>query len=65
LTTWTVAISSLSVREDDLARQLRQGEPAVVARVKDGKLLIDVRTVFAEQEDALIEAVRRALQAAV
>jgi hypothetical protein len=31
-------------------------------RVRDGKLILDVRTVFAEQEDALVGAVQNALQ---
>ena len=29
--------------------------------LRDGRLLLDVRTVFPEQEEALVEAVRRAV----
>jgi L-seryl-tRNA(Ser) seleniumtransferase len=43
-----------------LAAKLRVGSPAVVGRVKGGKLLLDVRTVLPEQEDALVAAVRAA-----
>ncbi|MHB9031609.1 MAG: L-seryl-tRNA(Sec) selenium transferase [Anaerolineae bacterium] len=37
-----------------LAADLRHGEPPVVARVEDDALLIDLRTVLPEQEDALL-----------
>ena len=47
-----------------LARRLRAGEPAVLGRLQGGKLLLDVRTVFAEQEAALVEAVIDAAGAA-
>ncbi len=40
---------------DDLAKRLRLGEPAVVARIADGRLLFDLRTVLPEQDDALLE----------
>ena len=45
----------------ELARALRLGEPAVVGRVVDGRMALDMRTVLAEQEDALATAVRRHL----
>jgi L-seryl-tRNA(Ser) seleniumtransferase len=44
----------------DFARRLRTGNPAVVGRLRDGKLVLDLRTVFPDQEAALAEAVRRA-----
>ncbi len=37
--------------------RLRAGSPAVVALVRDGRLLLDVRTVRQEEEGALVEAV--------
>jgi L-seryl-tRNA(Ser) seleniumtransferase len=40
---------------DELARVLRGGEPAVVARVSEGRLLLDMRTVL-PGEDAALEA---------
>ena len=49
-------------REDELARRLRSGEPAVVARVQDGAVWLDLRTVFAEQDESLVEAVGRAVK---
>lgn len=50
-----------ATRPDELARALRLGEPAVVGRVVDGRMALDMRTVLAEQEEALAAAVRRHL----
>src|SRR5690606_38868149 len=41
-----------SAREVDEA--LRRGEPAVVARIADGRVVLDPRTVFEEEEAALL-----------
>jgi L-seryl-tRNA(Ser) seleniumtransferase len=49
------------VSDDELAQRLRTGEPAVVGRLRAGKLVLDVRTIFPDQEAPLIEAVRQAL----
>jgi L-seryl-tRNA(Ser) seleniumtransferase len=46
---------------DDLARRLRHGSPPVIGRIANGQLLLDVRTVLEEQEEALIAAVRMSL----
>jgi L-seryl-tRNA(Ser) seleniumtransferase len=40
---------------DALAQRLREGEPAVVARIADGRLLFDLRTVLPDQDEALLE----------
>jgi L-seryl-tRNA(Ser) seleniumtransferase len=60
--TWVVEVEARALGDADLAYRLRTGEPAVVGRVRGGKLVLDVRTVFPAQEDALVAAVRRALQ---
>lgn len=44
--------------DEELAYRLRTGSPAVVGRLREGNLLLDLRTVFPEQEDELVEAVR-------
>jgi L-seryl-tRNA(Ser) seleniumtransferase len=43
-------------RPDELARRLRTGDPAVLARVADDALVVDLRTVAPEEEDALLLA---------
>jgi L-seryl-tRNA(Ser) seleniumtransferase len=39
---------------DVLAQRLRHGEPPVIARIEDQRLLLDPRTVLPGQEDALL-----------
>ena len=39
-----------------LERRLRGGDPPVVARIEDQRLLLDLRTVFPEEEQLLVEA---------
>jgi L-seryl-tRNA(Ser) seleniumtransferase len=46
---------------DELARRLRQGQPAVAARIEEDRFLLDPRTVMLDQEETLIESVRLAL----
>jgi L-seryl-tRNA(Ser) seleniumtransferase len=60
LPTWLVAVDVPSV--EALARRLRLGEPAVVARVAEGRVLLDPRTVLPEEEGALLEALKEALR---
>jgi L-seryl-tRNA(Ser) seleniumtransferase len=57
LPTWIVAVSHAAVRPTALAARLRTGDPPVVARVADDRLLLDLRTVAEEEEERL----RRAL----
>jgi len=61
--TYVVEIEARGITEAELAFRLRTGTPAVVGRLREGKLVLDVRTVFPHQEDALVEAVRRGLMA--
>jgi L-seryl-tRNA(Ser) seleniumtransferase len=49
--------------EEALLRRLREGEPPVVAYLREGRLLLDLRTVDPADDEALIAAVRRALTA--
>jgi L-seryl-tRNA(Ser) seleniumtransferase len=60
LPTAVIALTVAGRTDDDLARRLRTGTPAVVGRVQDGRVLLDLRCVFDRQEDELIEAVRMA-----
>ena len=45
-----------------LAAALRAGDPPVVARIEDGAVVLDPRTVLPDEEDALLAAVARALR---
>jgi len=42
----------------DAERTLRHGDPPVIARIADDALLLDLRTVFREEEDDLVRALR-------
>jgi L-seryl-tRNA(Ser) seleniumtransferase len=44
-----------------LAARLRSGDPPVVGRIQDGRLLLDGRTVLPGEDEALLEAVRAAV----
>jgi L-seryl-tRNA(Ser) seleniumtransferase len=61
LPTWAVEVEARGLSDADLAKRLRLGTPAVMARVQGGRVLFDVRTIFPEQEDGLVEAVRGVL----
>jgi L-seryl-tRNA(Ser) seleniumtransferase len=52
---WAIAIRSVTV--DDVAKSLRMGDPAVLTRVKDQSILIDVRTVLPQDEGALVRRI--------
>lgn len=56
--TWCAALS-LGSQSDKAAAVLRAGSPAVVARIAEGRLLLDPRTVRPEDDRAVAEAVRR------
>jgi L-seryl-tRNA(Ser) seleniumtransferase len=54
---YAVAISNQSRSSDELAETLRTFRTPVISRIHEGKLLLDLRTVFETQEDELFEAV--------
>ena len=60
----SVAISLVSDRisEEELARRLRIGTPAVVGRLQAGRLLVDMRAVLPRQDESLLEALVAALE---
>jgi L-seryl-tRNA(Ser) seleniumtransferase len=59
--TCVVELTAQNLSDAEFAYRLRTGTPAVVGRLRDEKLVLDVRTVFPHQEPALVEAVRRAV----
>ncbi len=65
LPTWVASVEAAGVSDAELARRLRVGDPAVVGRLQGGKMLLDVRTVFPEQEEGLVQAVIDAATAAL
>ena len=52
---WAVEINPLSGRTADLAKELRTFSPAVVTRVQNDRLLVNLRAVFADEEALLAQ----------
>ena len=61
LPTRVVAIRPLKLSAAALEERLRRSEPPVMTRVKEEEVLLDLRTVAGEEEPALLEAVKKAL----
>jgi L-seryl-tRNA(Ser) seleniumtransferase len=59
LPTRLVALSCAGLSADELAARLRASDPPVVARVDEGRVLIDLRTVFADQDRVIAAALQR------
>ena len=59
--TWLLALSHAAHRPAELAARLRGADPPVLARVADDRLLLDLRTVGADEEDLLHRALLRAV----
>ncbi len=62
LPTRVLALPSKS--PDALAARLRRGDPAVIARIEDGALVLDPRAVEPAEDEALLRALRAALAGA-
>ncbi len=60
LPTRVVAISAGDLGPDELAARLRAASTPVIARIHDGRLLLDPRTVLPGQGERLVRAVERA-----
>jgi L-seryl-tRNA(Ser) seleniumtransferase len=57
LPTWLLAVTSEKLSADALAASLRAANPLpIIARVEEGKVLLDLRTVFPEQDSLVAQA---------
>jgi L-seryl-tRNA(Ser) seleniumtransferase len=54
LPTFLLAVTAQSLSTDELAARLRNHQPPIVARVEEGRVLLDLRTVFGPAEDSVI-----------
>jgi len=54
-----IAITSAKLSADELSARLRSSEPPIVARVEQGRVLLDLRTVFPEQDRQIATALER------
>jgi L-seryl-tRNA(Ser) seleniumtransferase len=58
LPTHLIAVCLTGVSADQLSERLRASDPPVIARVEDGRVLLDLRTVFPEQDQEIAAALR-------
>lgn len=63
LPTFLVSLLPSRITAAEMAARLRAGDPPVIVRLQQERLLLDPRTVFTEQDEALVEAARRAYEA--
>jgi L-seryl-tRNA(Ser) seleniumtransferase len=61
LPTRLLAISIGGMSADQLAARLRACPLPIIARVEDGRVLLDLRTVFPEQDKVVIEGLQALL----
>ncbi len=59
LPTLLLALTCDGITADDLCAKLRTGDPPVIARVEAGRVLLDLRTVFPDQDAAVAANLRR------
>ncbi len=62
LPTILLAISCQGLSADELAARLRANDPPIIARVEEGKVLLDLRTVSPEHDAAVADALARISQ---
>jgi L-seryl-tRNA(Ser) seleniumtransferase len=56
LPTKLLAITSEKFSAEEISTRLRRSNPPIITRVEEGRVLLDLRTVFPEQDGALIQA---------
>ena len=56
LPTRLLAITCKDLSADELSALLRASDPPVIARVEEGRTLLDLRTVFPDQDEAVAQA---------
>jgi L-seryl-tRNA(Ser) seleniumtransferase len=58
LPTWLIVIENTVGSKDAVAeeRRLRFNNPPIIARIESDRVVLDLRTVFPEEEDAIVQA---------
>jgi L-seryl-tRNA(Ser) seleniumtransferase len=59
LPTRLLAVTHVDLSADELSARLRKSDPPVIARVEEGRVLLDLRTVFPEQDRLIADALQR------
>jgi L-seryl-tRNA(Ser) seleniumtransferase len=61
LKTWLVRLNPRGPTPDALSTRLRAGDPPVIARIADDRVVLDPRTIFPDELETVARAVRAAL----
>ena len=56
--TKVLALKADKMSADEFAKKLRQGEPPVFTRIKEDRVLMDLRTVLDGEEDEIVEVLK-------
>jgi L-seryl-tRNA(Ser) seleniumtransferase len=59
LPTRRLALTCSDLSADELAGRLRANVPPIITRIEDGRVLLDLRTVFPAEDDALAAGLKR------
>jgi L-seryl-tRNA(Ser) seleniumtransferase len=59
LPTTLIAITHAGRSAQEIEQQLRTSSPPVISRISEGKVLLDLRTVFTDQVAALLHALKQ------
>jgi L-seryl-tRNA(Ser) seleniumtransferase len=59
--TYVVAIRTDNVSVNEFEERLRNGNPPIIARIKEGSMIIDARTIRTQDLDDLIKGIKSAL----
>lgn len=60
VSSYALALSLEGWSADALAMSLRRATPPIIARIRDGRLLLDLRTILENEDDKLVDALRSA-----
>ncbi len=61
LPTWLVRLTAERLTADGLVERLRGGDPPIIARIADGHVVLDPRTILPDQVDAVARGIAVAL----
>ena len=61
LPSWVLSLDCQETGAEEVMRRLRENSTPVVARIDEGRVLLDPRTVLPEEDGPLLEALRSAV----
>jgi L-seryl-tRNA(Ser) seleniumtransferase len=59
LPTYLIAITHAGKSAQEIEQQLRTSSPPIISRISEGKVLLDLRTVFPEQLPVVLQALQQ------